>query len=172
MNARPGNPGNYMKLEVEIIADFFPTVVYFNRYRIDHLEDFVVLHVATVLPDSVMGETFSFAIEKSALGQLRTNVLEYLDRIPSKPHDLKASHAILSGGTRVASFNVISCSHSGEAAEIMLNNYPLKASAEAQRSKNPKTKVKAQGIALLYSQLAVHRNLLFALFTKNANRHS
>lgn len=161
MSTQAGRPSP-RQLSVESDGLPYPTVRYFNRYRVEKLDDAFVVHVATVLPDAPISETFSFAIGHEDIRNVAESTEKYLDKIPVSP-SVKLRTGIIHPSTVINFANILNCSYSGKSAEIALSAYAIKATADASRTAGA-TKVKSQGVAILRSPLDIHVELLLQMF--------
>jgi len=140
----------------------YPRVVFFNRLKVESEHGFRLVHFGLILKSGVMASYFPCVIDDQAVEENEARLVSYLERIGHPKSKLEVWHpaapSVDAGFT-----DSIGMASRGEVAEISLCIYSVSAALH-KRSGDGKVSLKAQPVALLRSNLELHRHFIKALY--------
>lgn len=161
-----------MASETEITIQFAATAArhffYFNQFGIHQTGELVELHFGYGPSQDVFGGLV-IVVEKAMLETQKPSFVKYLKQIglPGSPalgtSRVRDPHAVLFADT-------IGLARHGEMAEIVCHAVSWKAALDSTKAGKKETpgSVKAEPVALLRSDLELHRNWISLLYASNS----
>lgn len=157
------NEQKEVNVEVELPDSGFPKCMFFNRFRIQREDDFMLLHFGMDSKTEGAVDHYSCCISPHALEHNKQSLLDYLSRAP-KPKEKAPTWNRSFPIDRVDAFDLFNMSFSNEVAETVLSLYPLTVGSRLVSQHSADLKIRAQPLVLLRSTTEIQMQLIVALY--------
>ena len=143
----------------------YPRTMRFNRFAVEEMDNYRVFHCAYIGKQGLLCDLFSFSMANEDVAVNRLNILSYLDRMAEVPDFEPEAWAIPVTTRNVESVRIMSSSHSGNNAEIVLATFSLSGFL-ALGSSDAETKqpIQAQPLAMLTCETGLQKHVLTTIF--------
>lgn len=156
----------HIDVRLEIPEDRFPRVSFFNRLKFYFDDEYCLVHFGFVVESGEVADQFSCVFQPQTLEDNKSRLLPYLDRIgqPSDSDRLGNWNPKLAD-LKPASADFIGMASRGGIGEISLCSHSV-AAAIARSGSTESATLKAQPIALLRSNVVMHKHFLVPLYER------
>ncbi len=148
--------------QVTLPTTGFKHLMFFNRFAVDHDEEFVFIHFGHVNKLNAQADAYSVAIAKIEVSNLRKSSMEFLGKQGSLGLEPPLWQPI--SEKRVELVNHINFARHGGIAETVLSSFSFWGVMAEQKKSKPSSSFLAEAVALLRSPLSVQQHLIRSLF--------